>query len=66
MVLFYLTTSTLDVILGITWWVTKNTCKGIYYSTYYVLYGNNYQTVYNKNDLIEEITKLQKQIEYIK
>ena len=66
MVFFYLTVTTLDIALGVTWWVTKTTAKGVYYCSYYLLYGHEPQRIYNKQDLIVEMNKLQKQIEYIK
>ena len=66
MVLFYLTVTTLDIALGVTWWFTKTTAKGVYYCTYYLLYGPEPQRIYNKKDLVIEMNKIQKQIEYIK
>jgi hypothetical protein len=65
MVVFYITVATLDIAMGVTWWITKTTAKGIYYGYYYLFYGNNPQKIYNKNDLMIEMTKLQQQIEYI-
>jgi hypothetical protein len=65
MVFFYLTVTTLDIALGVTWWFTKTTAKGVYYCTYYLLYGPNPQRIYNKQDLMIEMNNLQKQIEYI-
>jgi len=61
-----MTSVTLDIALGVAWWFTKNTAKGMYYGAYYLLYGNNPQRIYNKNDLMIEMSKLQKQIEYLK
>ena len=40
MVLFYLTTSVLDVSTGALWWVTKNTVSGVYHGFSYLYYGN--------------------------
>ena len=65
MVVFYMTVATLDMALGVVWWLTKTTTKGIYYGSYYLLYGKNPQKVYNKNDLMVEMNNLQKQIEYL-
>ncbi len=42
--LFLLTTWTLDIIFGATWWVVSKTSKGIYY----ILYGRN-----KKGEVIE-------------
>ncbi len=42
--LFLLTTWTLDIIFGATWWVVSKTSNGIYY----ILYGRN-----NKGNIVE-------------
>ena len=66
MVLFYLTVMTLDIALGVTWWATKNTVYVLYNGINYMIYGNNIYKTTNKQELLQEIQKLQKQIEYTK
>jgi hypothetical protein len=64
MVLFYITVMSLDIALGVVWWTTKTTAWGIYKGVRYMIYGPEIITTTNKDDLMKEIQKLQKQIEY--
>jgi len=64
MVLFYLTVVTLDIALGVTWWATKTAVQGLYYGINYMIYGTNIYRTTNKQELLQELQKLQKQIEY--
>ena len=47
MVLFMLTVCSLDIALGVSWWLTKTTFNIVYYGGQYIVYK------YNSNKLIE-------------
>ena len=53
MVLFYLTNMTLDVALGVSWWIIYKTSAGIYY----LIYGSNTNKIVKKQILSEEDIK---------
>ena len=53
----------LDIALGVVWWTTKTTW-GVYNGIRYMMYGPEIITSTNKEELMKEIQKLQKQIEY--
>lgn len=63
MVLFYLTTASLEILSGVAWWVIMKTTNGLYY----VVYGNKKGNELGKielsskenNDQIEKLIKIQ-------
>ena len=59
MVLFYLTTSVLDISAGVLWWVTTNTVSGVYHGFSYLYYGNP------DDEKDEKDEKLNKEIEIL-
>ena len=65
MVLFYFTCASLDILAGVGWWITKSTVKGLYNGIHYLIYKNSIKKI-TREELLEEIKKLQKQIEYVK
>ena len=80
MVIFYLTNLTLDVSMGVAWWITKNTLIGIYNGSKYLIYGKEESLLdtteresYDsnaKNDMnnqiLEELKKLKEELKEFK
>jgi hypothetical protein len=69
MVLFYLTNASLDIALGVGWWVFKNTASGIYYTGKYIIYGSE-EPIKKENDINEllmiEMKQLKDELKSIK
>jgi len=59
--LFYLTNSALDISSGILWWITKQTCYGVYSGGKYIIYGSTKEDTKTK-DINLQIKELQNQI----
>ena len=70
MVIFYLTNMTLDVTMGVAWWVAKTTLIGIYNGSKYLIYGPEdiiKDDLGGDTDIIlEELKQLKKEIQQLK
>ena len=70
MVLFYITNASLDIALGVGWWVFKKTAIGVYYTGRYMIYGSEEEPIIKENNtnelLMIELKKMKEELKYIK